>query len=108
VVITSGGVSMGSRDLIKPILAALGEVHFGRINFKPGKPLTFATVRGRLVFALPGFPVSSLVTFEVFVRPALRKMQGFRQVERAEVTVTLEHDFKPDAVRPEYHRVVVR
>ena len=83
VLITSGGVSMGTRDLIKPLFAELGEVHFGRIAFKPGKPLTFASVqragRGRrTLFGLPGFPVSSLVTFEVFVRPALRRLQGLR------------------------------
>ncbi|MFN3373671.1 MAG: gephyrin-like molybdotransferase Glp, partial [Chloroflexus sp.] len=75
VLITSGGVSMGTRDLIKPLLAELGTVHFGRIAFKPGKPTTFATVNGKLVFGLPGFPVSSLVSFEVFVRPALRALQ---------------------------------
>ncbi|MDF2748227.1 MAG: molybdenum cofactor synthesis domain protein, partial [Propionibacteriaceae bacterium] len=71
VLITSGGVSMGTRDLIKPLLAELGEIHFGRIAFKPGKPLTFATISKpdgqAYAFGLPGFPVSSLVTFEVFV-----------------------------------------
>ncbi|HZR09052.1 MAG TPA: molybdopterin molybdenumtransferase MoeA, partial [Myxococcales bacterium] len=59
-------------------------------------------------FGLPGFPVSSLVTFEVFVRPALRAMQGFRQVTRPRVLVTLEDAVKPDAVRPEYQRATVR
>jgi molybdopterin molybdotransferase len=108
VVITSGGVSMGARDLIKPILAQLGTVHVGRINFKPGKPLTFATIDSTLVFGLPGFPVSSLVTFEVFVRPALRALQGFAQVTRPEVPVVLEHEVKPDPVRPEYQRAIVR
>ena len=99
---------MGSRDLIKPILARLGTVHFGRINFKPGKPLTFATIGSTLVFGLPGFPVSSLVTFEVFVRPALRKLQGFPQVHRAEIAVTLEHPLTPDSARLEYQRARVR
>src|SRR5215210_5704785 len=69
VLLTSGGVSMGTRDLIKPLLAEVGTVHFGRIAFKPGKPTTFATIdRGGganasplLVFGLPGYPVSSLV-----------------------------------------------
>ena len=64
VLLTSGGVSMGTRDLIKPLLAELGTVHFGRIAFKPGKPTTFATVRGKLAFGLPGYPVSSLVSFD--------------------------------------------
>jgi molybdopterin molybdotransferase len=112
VLITSGGVSMGTRDLIKPLLAELGEIHFGRIAFKPGKPLTFATVqqpgRQAYAFGLPGFPVSSLVTFEVFVRPALRKLQGLAQPFRPRVTVELGHDFQPDAGRLEYHRAVVR
>jgi molybdopterin molybdotransferase len=108
VVISSGGVSMGARDLIKPILAQLGTVHVGRILFKPGKPMTFATVGDTLVFGLPGFPVSSLVTFEVFVRPALRQLQGFHQVTRPKILVTLEHDLTPDGSRLEYQRAVVR
>jgi molybdopterin molybdotransferase len=108
VVLTSGGVSMGTRDLIKPILARLGTVHFGRVNFKPGKPLTFATAGEKLIFGLPGYPVSSLVTFEVFVRPALLKMQGRRDVFRPRVDVELEHEVKPDASRAEYQRAVIR
>jgi molybdopterin molybdotransferase len=108
VLITSGGVSMGTRDLIKPLLDHLGEVHFGRIAFKPGKPLTFATVGEKLVFGLPGYPVSSLVTFEVFVRPALLKLQGFSRFQRPRVAVFLEHDLRPDLSRVEYHRAIVR
>lgn len=108
VLLTSGGVSMGTRDLIKPILARLGTVHFGRVNFKPGKPLTFATMAGKLAFGLPGYPVSSLVTFEIFVRPSLLKMQGRRDVFRPRVEVELEHEVRRDAVRPEYQRAVVR
>lgn len=107
VLVTSGGVSMGTRDLIKPILEELGRVHFGRVNFKPGKPLTFATVGSKLVFGLPGFPVSSLVTFEVFVRPALRKMQGHTRLHRPRVQVLLEHEVRPDPGRPEYQRAIV-
>jgi molybdopterin molybdotransferase len=109
VLLTSGGVSMGTRDLIKPIMDRLAQVHFGRINFKPGKPLTFATTpAGKLVFGLPGFPVSSLVTFEVFVRPALLKLGGARQVVRPRVTARLEHDVRPDGTRLEYQRAVLR
>jgi molybdopterin molybdotransferase len=112
VLITSGGVSMGTRDLIKPLFAELGEIHFGRISFKPGKPLTFATMdrpEGRAyLFGLPGFPVSSLVTFEVFVRPGLRRLQGFSEPFRPRVMVELAHDFQPDGSRLEYHRAVVR
>ena len=99
---------MGTRDLIKPLLERLGTVHFGRVNFKPGKPLTFATIGDTLTFGLPGYPVSSLVTFEVFVRPALLKMQGRTQVGRPRVEVEVEHEIQPDPVRPEYQLAVVR
>jgi molybdopterin molybdotransferase len=108
VLLTSGGVSMGTRDLIKPVLEAMATVHFGRVSFKPGKPLTFATTdQGKLAFGLPGFPVSSLITFEVFVRPALRKLGGATNVMRPRVQVALEHDVRPDPVRPEYQRATV-
>ena len=108
VLITSGGVSMGKLDLIKPILETIGTVHFGRVNMKPGKPLTFATVDDKPVFALPGFPVSSLVSFEVFVRPALRRIAGHRLVLRPRVPVTLASTLQGDAGRPEFHRVQLR
>jgi molybdopterin molybdotransferase len=108
VLLTSGGVSVGDRDYIKPALEELGKVHFGRIAFRPGMPLTFAEVGDRLVFGLPGNPVSSLVTFEVFVRPALRKMQGDPNPSRPRVEVELEHDFQRGGNRLEYHRVIVR
>jgi molybdopterin molybdotransferase len=108
VLITSGGVSMGTRDLLKPLLADLGEIHFGRVAFKPGKPLTYATVGSTAVFGLPGFPVSSLVTFEVFVRPALRRLQGLTRLYRPRVTVELEHPVEASWSRLEYQRAVVR
>ena len=107
VLLTSGGVSMGTRDLIKPLLGELGTVHFGRIAFKPGKPTTFATVREKLVFGLPGFPVSSLVSFEVFVRPALRLLQGDARPERARVRVWLDEPIVAAPDRPEYQRAIV-
>jgi molybdenum cofactor synthesis domain-containing protein len=108
VLLTSGGVSMGTRDLIKPLLDRMATIHFGRVSFKPGKPLTFATTRdGKLAFGLPGFPVSSLVTFEVFVRPALLKLGGSDRVMRPRVRVELGEDVRPDAVRIEYQRATV-
>jgi len=107
--VTSGGVSVGTHDLVKPLLESLGTVHVGRVKLKPGKPFTFATLeRGRVAFGLPGFPVSSLVTFEVFVRPALRKMQGFAQLQRPVLPVRLAYDAKPTAERTEYQRVTLR
>jgi molybdopterin molybdotransferase len=107
VVITSGGVSMGTRDLIKPILAELGTIHFGRTASKPGKPVTFATIADKLVFGMPGFPVSSLVSFEVYVRPALRRLQGDRQPERPRVRVQMADPIRPPRDRVEYQRAVV-
>jgi molybdopterin molybdotransferase len=108
VVLTSGGVSMGTRDLIKPLLERTATIHFGRVAFKPGKPLTFATTHdGKLAFGLPGFPVSSLVTLEVFVRPALLKLAGAERVLRPRVDVALGHDLRPDSVRVEYQRATV-
>ncbi len=105
VLLTSGGVSMGTRDLIKPILAELGTIHVGRVKFKPGKPTTFATMGNTLVFGLPGYPVSSLVAFEVFVRPALRALQGDPQPLRARVLARVDADIRPSPDRPEYQRV---
>jgi len=107
--VTSGGVSVGTHDLVKPLLESLGTVHVGRVKLKPGKPFTFATLEGgRLAFGLPGFPVSSLVTFEVFVRPALRKMQGFAKLHRPILPVRLGYDARPTADRTEYQRVTLR
>jgi molybdopterin molybdotransferase len=107
-VVTSGGVSVGQRDLIKPILEELGRVHFGRIALKPGKPLTFATVGEKLAFGLPGNPVSALVTFELFVRPTLLRMQGRAVATRPRLTVRVEHALGRTRDRTEYQRAVVR
>jgi molybdopterin molybdotransferase len=77
VVITTGGVSVGAYDFVKEALESLGaETHFWRVAMKPGKPVLFATVRGRAFFGLPGNPVSALVSFAVFVAPAIRKALG--------------------------------
>lgn len=95
VVVTSGGVSMGELDLVKPLLASMGKVYFRRIFLKPGKPMTFATVGDALVFGLPGNPVSALVSFEFFIRPALRTMMGITQVDRPRVKVRLDAPVEP-------------
>jgi molybdenum cofactor synthesis domain-containing protein len=107
--VTSGGVSVGTHDLVKPLLESLGTVHIGRVKLKPGKPFTFATLPNqKFAFGLPGFPVSSLVTFEVFVRPALRKMQGFTQLQRPTLPVRLGYDAKAPGDRTEYQRVTLK
>jgi molybdopterin molybdotransferase len=80
VLITSGGVSVGPHDLVRSVLQELGAVEvFWRVAVKPGKPIAFATRGTTLVFGLPGNPVSSLVGFELFVRPALLALQGLSE-----------------------------
>ncbi len=107
--LTSGGVSMGELDLVKPLLEELGPVHFGRVNTKPGKPVTFATIDGKPFFAMPGNPVSSLVSFEVFVRPALRKMSGYPKSawHRPRVPAILAHKTRHTAARTEFQRATI-
>ncbi|KAI9478743.1 MAG: MoaB/Mog domain-containing protein [Benjaminiella poitrasii] len=112
VLITTGGVSMGEADFMKPILEQkLGAtIHFGRIMMKPGKPNTFATIpyqrSSKLVFALPGNPVSSNVSFYLFVLPALRRMAGWSKPENLLLPVKLGRSVQLD-VRPEFQRVHV-
>lgn len=105
IVITSGGVSMGDLDLIKPILLDLATVHFRRIFLKPGKPLNFATAGPTLIFGLPGNPVSALVGFEIFIRSAMRKMTGSGDGPQT-VRVTLAADTEPTD-RVEYQRAIL-
>lgn len=111
ILLTSGGVSMGDLDLIKPLLEEAGQVHFGRVRMKPGKPITFATAsRGDhpcLVFGLPGNPVSSLVTFYLFAAPAIRKLAGHRDPHLPRVHARLAHSLPLDPERPEYHRATL-
>jgi molybdenum cofactor synthesis domain-containing protein len=105
--LTSGGVSMGELDLVKPYLASRGTVHFGRVNTKPGKPVTFATVDSKPCFAMPGFPVSALVSFEIFVRPALLKMAGHTRISRPREKAVLAHPVSHTAARTEFQRVIL-
>lgn len=136
VIITTGGVSMGELDLLKPTIERSlgGTIHFGRVSMKPGKPTTFATVpfkpssqghgqgqgqgrSSRLIFSLPGNPASALVTLNLFVLPSLHKLLGAGQKQAALglaptlglplVGVTLSHPFPLDAKRTEYHRAIV-
>lgn len=86
VIVTSAGVSVGDRDFVKEALGKLGaELRFWQVSMRPGKPLTFGRLGGRPFFGLPGNPVSSMVTFELFVRPALLKMGGHRRLFRPRV-----------------------
>ncbi|XP_063724534.1 gephyrin-like isoform X2 [Symsagittifera roscoffensis] len=110
VIITTGGVSMGEKDLLKCVLEMeMGaNIHFGRVFMKPGKPTTFATVdlegARKLIFALPGNPVSALVTCNLFVIPAIRKMQGYFRPQQTVLKVRVTQDIKLDH-RPEFFRV---
>ncbi|XP_075226450.1 molybdenum cofactor synthesis protein cinnamon isoform X2 [Lycorma delicatula] len=113
VLITTGSVSMGERDIIKSILKTDLEanIHFGRVNMKPGKPMTFATCVGndkreKLVFALPGNPSSAAVTCHVFVLPALRKLSGYPNYKNRFVVVKLKERVILDS-RPELKRAVL-
>lgn len=111
VVLTTGGVSMGNRDLIKPVLEDLATVHFGRVLMKPGKPLTFATVsKGHhCAIGLPGNPVSAFVCFHLAVCAAAKRLAGWSIAKStgSMIDVKLGHDLKLDANRPEYHRATL-
>ncbi|MCJ1268308.1 hypothetical protein MMC22_008196 [Lobaria immixta] len=118
VIITTGGVSMGELDLLKPIVerAIGGTIHFGRVAMKPGKPTTFATVafknnagnpETRLIFSLPGNPAAAIVTLHLFVLPSLLHSSGVNPPGLPRVLVTVDHRVRLDAQRPEYHRAIV-
>ena len=83
--VTTGGVSMGDFDYIKVVLDRLGAMQWWQVAIKPAKPLAFGIVSGKPVFGLPGNPVSSMVSFELFARPALRQMAGHRRLFRTQV-----------------------
>ena len=105
VVITSGGVSVGNADFVKGIVEEMGSLDFWRIAIKPGKPLAFGTLGKALFFGLPGNPVSSLVTFELFVRPVLRRLAGHTTVTRPQITATLTENLRHEPGRREFVRV---
>jgi gephyrin len=106
VVITSGGVSVGEKDLLKTIFMELGDVHFQRLFMKPGKPLNFMTSGETIVFGLPGNPVSALVGFEVFIKTAIRIITGQPNPAPQTATVRLSGSVQ-SSDRIEYMRAVV-
>ncbi len=83
--VTSGGVSMGDFDFVKRVLARLGDLNWMQVAIKPAKPLAFGLLMDTPIFGLPGNPVSSMVSFELFARPALLKMMGRKQTERTAI-----------------------
>jgi molybdopterin molybdotransferase len=108
VLITSAGVSAGDRDLVREILAELGaEEQFWKVDIKPGGPTAFS-LKGKVpVFSLPGNPVSTMITFEQFVRPALLKMMGHTKVLRRTVTGQLKEAARKKAGKLNFLRVQV-
>lgn len=93
-VITSGGASDGDFDFIKPVVERLGTLYLTKVNIRPGKAQTFGVVQGTPVFGLPGNPAAAYVGFEMIIRPALRKMQGYHHFERPYVKAHLSRDVK--------------
>ena len=104
VLILSGGVSAGKLDLVPGVLQELGvTAHFHKVEMKPGKPVLFGTTKDTLVFGLPGNPVSALVCFELFVRPALRRLAGHAEALPHRIEAALAEDFAYRSDRPTYH-----
>ena len=108
IVVLTGGVSVGDRDFVKAAIEALGgRVLFWKVDMKPGKPVAFAMVQGKPVFALPGNPVAAMVSFELFVRPALLKAMGHDRVLRPTVRAVLQERAANKGKRPHLVRGIV-
>ncbi|KAG7556003.1 MoaB/Mog-like domain superfamily [Arabidopsis suecica] len=118
IILTSGGVSMGDRDFVKPLLEEKGKVYFSKVLMKPGKPLTFAEISAKptesmlgktvLAFGLPGNPVSCLVCFKIFVVPTIRQLAGWTSPHPLRVRARLQEPIKSDPIRPEFHRAIIK
>ncbi len=105
--ITTGGVSMGDYDMVKDILAREGEIDFWQVRMKPGRPLAFGRIGGIPHLGLPGNPVSSMVTFELFARPAILKMMGKKNLTKPAVEATIENPVVNSDGRRIFARAVV-
>ena len=108
VVLTSGGVSVGTYDLVKDVLAEIGEIDFWQVNMTPGRPLAPGRIGGAYFFGLPGNPVASTVAFLLFVRPALWKLMGKRALEVPRFTATCTSAVRKKVGRMEYKRGILR
>jgi molybdenum cofactor synthesis domain-containing protein len=97
-VVTSGGVSMGDYDVVKAVLGRIADMRWMQIAIKPAKPFAFGVLDDTPLFGLPGNPVSSLISFELLARPALRRMMGHQHVARQSVVGITDTDLgrKPD------------
>lgn len=105
--LTSGGVSVGDFDVVKKVLAAEGEIAFWRVRMKPGKPLAFGLIQGVPILGLPGNPVSAMVSFEMFARPAILRMLGYRDLARPTVEAVLLDSIPRKDNRRHYVRVTL-
>jgi len=95
ILISSAGVSVGDYDFVKDVMKKLGmEMVFWKVAMRPGQPLAFGTIGGKPVFGLPGNPVSSMISFEQFVRPSLLKMMGHRKLSRPVIEAILKEEIK--------------
>lgn len=108
VIVSTGGVSVGDYDLVKEVLERIGtEMVLWRVAMKPGHPLAFGRLNDKPVFGLPGNPVSAMVSFEQFVRPALLRMMGHQRIARPVVRARLEEPLKQKPGRTGFMRAVV-
>ncbi|MDO8263257.1 MAG: molybdopterin molybdotransferase MoeA [Gallionella sp.] len=108
VLLVSGGTSVGVHDYVRPTIEALGvQMLFWRVAMKPGHPVAFGKVDEKIIFGLPGNPVSSMVCFEQFVAPALRRMMGHARTCRRTIEARLTHNVKHQPGRTEFIRVLL-
>src|SRR5437870_1630952 len=108
VVLSSAGVSVGELDLVREAFTRAGaELHLWKVSMRPGKPITFGSLGGRPIFGLPGNPVSAMVTFELFVRPALRRMAGARSLHRPRISARALATIENPGSRRGYLRVTL-
>ncbi len=108
VLLVSGGTSVGVHDYVRPVIESLGvQMKFWGVAMKPGYPVAFGTTASTFVFGLPGNPVSSMVCFEEFVAPALRRMMGHTRLHRRTIEAQLTHNLKHQPGRTEFVRVTL-
>jgi molybdopterin molybdotransferase len=106
--VSSGGVSVGERDVVKAAFFRRGELDFYKVAMQPGMPQGFGHIEGKPYFGLPGNPVSVFVSFEVFLRPALMKMSGRKSLYRPEVAARLASDVTGPRGKMQFARVSVK
>ncbi len=107
IVLSTGGVSMGDYDYVKQVLGELGSVDFWKVAMQPGKPFAFGSINGVPLFGLPGNPVSTFVSFEQFVRPAILHMMGATKVLRTQITGTMGEDVETNDAKTVFLRVLL-